>query len=688
MQKKTVLILHSCKEQIKLLDFPVFYQTFDPDLRLVKNGGGVVDESGNDIFFTIHGTKKKLPHRIVHYDGCTGRLITRINFLSLQTNQEVKLDLYYGRKSPGELENPFTDCGDDIIFEYYDYIESKDHQHKIANTKLIFDDQITVEAWIHCDKQEVESIQPLVSLWRPLEDFGSIAGFDASNIDGLDSRGYFGAVFDGRYVYFSPQHYEGRLEHGVVLRLDTQGDFYDPTSYTAYNADGTDGLHTCGFYGAAFDGHYVYFVPRQDYSGYHSRVLRYDTNKPFNSVKSWEAFDVGYPFSKQGVVFDGQFLYFCPGFSGDVATEENYSAKVLRFDTLAEFKNPNSWQIFDASGTSRLEVGCFDGGGFDGCSIYFAPLMNGISLKYDTSLPFEDPTAWCAYDAKQNHQMGMCVGIVFDGKFMYYMPYGHGKVVRYNTLGYFQDPKSWQAFDVNEAGVLDSPGFDGGVFDGRYVYFIPFISKQQTSEIEFHSHLLRYDTLKPFDEPNSWDTKDTCRADGISTIGYNAGAYDGRFIYLAPWRDGTADGGIHGRILRIDTLGDQASFSLRAGDYGHNGGLCAAVIGPSFRVNSSNGHCYNAFVPQPMEEGWHYLVGVFNGKRICLFLDGIMIRSCEAAGQVMQASVPLEIGHMADGASDFTGDVVAVRVSKTARSEDWISAAYREFRAWMKDEKN
>ena len=67
---------------------------------------------------------------------------------------------------------------------------------------------------------------------------GDFAAFDASWTDGLHSAGYFGAVFDGRYVYFSPEQIKsgGRGadnkrtvydddQHGVVLRYDTHAPF-------------------------------------------------------------------------------------------------------------------------------------------------------------------------------------------------------------------------------------------------------------------------------------------------------------------------------------------------------------------------------------------------------------------------------------------------------------------------------
>src|SRR5689334_12749624 len=77
--------------------------------------------------------------------------------------------------------------------------------------------------------------------------------------------------------------------------------FYQPTdsqfnvssSWNAINVDNIDGLNTVGYFGAVFDGQrFIYFVPyRNSALVYHGRVLRYDTNRPFNLSSSWNAFD-------------------------------------------------------------------------------------------------------------------------------------------------------------------------------------------------------------------------------------------------------------------------------------------------------------------------------------------------------------------------------------------------------------
>ena len=53
-------------------------------------------------------------------------------------------------------------------------------------------------------------------------------------------------------------------------------------------------------------------------------------------------------------------------------------------------------------------------------------------------------------------------------------------------------------------------GYDGGFFDGRYIYYVPFLEEHtglKNQKLKFHSQALRYDTQKPYDDPASWRMK-------------------------------------------------------------------------------------------------------------------------------------------------------------------------------------
>lgn len=534
-----------------------------------------------------------------------------------------------------------------------------------------YPDQLTVSAWVRADDDRAEGLQVIASQWRLRQSFDRFAGFDASHINGLETSGYFGAVFDGRHIYFCPElHPDGG--HGVVLRYDTHADFHDPSAYQAHDANPTDGLETRGYYGGVFDGNFVYFIPRHCDGYNHSHLLRYDPRRDFRDPASWSAFDFGERQDHQGAAFDGRYIYFCPGYRQDQEGKSRLSGRVIRYDTHAEFYDPNSYQRFDAEGLDGLAVGCYDGGAFDGRHIYFIPLSTGIALRYDTHRPFAKASSWQTRDGG-SIGLGMCVGSVFDGRYLYYVPYGdgQGRVVRFDTEGDFQSLEAWTMFDAGVTDGLDTRGFDGGFFDGRYVYFVPFFF-----DGHFHARWLRYDTQMPFENPEAWAAHEAPSAHGVRIVGYNGGAFDGRFFYAAPWRSRwgktMAEWDIHGRIARYDTLGDEGAFSLRYCDYGHNGGLCAAVPGPAFLVNTAQG-IRSIATHRPLAPGRHHLAGVYDGVSLKLYIDGKTAAERTATGALLDCQAPIVTGRIEGGGGLFRGEIEQVVVARDAK---WIKKTW------------
>lgn len=542
--------------------------------------------------------------------------------------------------------------------------------------------QLTVEAWVKGEEQRPEVLQALVSQWAPLDTLNTFDAYDAGHTSGLDTTGFLGAVFDGRYVYFSPQH--GREDRqGVALRYDTHGAFKDAASWLGFDAGHIDGLNTKGYYGAIFDGRYVVYVPRRSPEAYHTRTLRYDTREAFDDPAAWEAYDVGLPMSCQSGAFDGRYIYFAPGTS----KERGKESRVIRFDTQGPFKAESSWRVFDADKTAGLKTKDFDGALFDGRYVYFAPLSYGAPLRYDTTLPFDDASSWSAFDATP---LGMerCVGLVFDGRHLYFCSYNTPGIVRYDVRAPFDNAASWSAFDVHAIPGLTWEGYDGGFFDGRYVYFVPFLDQSTGIEgqrLMFHAELVRYDTQGAFDDPASWQMKDVGDTDGLNTVGYNAGAYDGRYFYCAPWHDGEAYHGSgkivgHGRVLRYDGVGNRATFSLRYCDIGHNGGLNGAVPGPRFIVNTDKGArsvaAYKALAP-----GWHHLVGVFTGEKMQLFVDGALANERAADGTLVQTDMEVTLARIQGGLGYFKGTIDEVNLFDVAKSATWVRERHDELKA-------
>jgi len=526
-------------------------------------------------------------------------------------------------------------------------------------------DQITVEARVHTEVSRPEAMQALVSKWSPKRDPDASAAFDAGETDGLDAKGYFGAVFDGRHVYFCPEIHEDGSTHAVVLRYDTHADFKDPSSYEAYDARNAAGLDTRGYYGGIFDGQHVYFVPRQiDGAAGHSRLLRYDPTQPFKAPGAWDAHDIGEAHTSQSGGSDGRYIYLSPGF-WDPGEESLQCSQVIRFDTQADFHSASSYARAEIDGVDGLGAANFDGAAFDGRYVYFVPLYKAIVARYDTAADFEEPASWQAFSAA-SQGMGHCVGAIFDGRHLYFVPYGHGTVVRFDTEGDFHSPAHWSSFEAGCVDGLSTWGFDGGFYDGRFVTFLPFISYLEDGGYVLHGNFLRYDPVAPFDDPDSWSARDLAQTDGLQTVGFNGGAFDGRFFYAAPWRSRVGRGpgniGANGRVLRVDTLGTQGSFSLRYSDYGHNGGLCAAVPGPSFLVNTVDG-VRNVAAHRSLPAGRHVLKGVYGQGKIQLYIDGALAAEREAEGQIQNCDVPVTVGHLQDGMAQFHGAVEEVHIT-------------------------
>jgi hypothetical protein len=558
------------------------------------------------------------------------------------------------------------------------------------NDKLDITDAITVEAWVDVKEARAETIVSLVAKWRVNEQWGDFAGYDAGHTDAMDTTGFFGCVFDGRYIYFAPQH-DHETRHGKVLRYDTHGDFKAAQSWSTYDAGQTDGLNTKGYYGAVFDGRYIIFPPRRDPDGFHSRALRYDTQGDFKDSASWFAYDIGVDNSSQSAAFDGRYIYMNPGQRAEqrvqgAADDDSpkvtgmsaeqvllASGNIIRYDTQGDFKSPENWTTYDAANTGGLNTRDFDGACFDGRHIYFAPLAYAAALRYDTHGDFHDQTNWQAYDCAVRFGMKRNVGAIFDGRYVYYVPYGACPVaVRYDTQGDFTDDSAWQAYELNRTGGI-TIGYDGAFFDGRFIYYIPYWNEDQT----LHGVMLRYDTTRDFNDPASWSCHDATHTDGIYTGGFNGGASDGRYLYCAAWMQdevftGRIGGG--GGMLRYDTTGDAASFDLRFCDLGHNGGLCAALPGARFLVNTDRGPISIA-ANQPPQPGRHHVAGVYDGQTIRLYIDGELVNEQPASGRIVTNDTPISIGDRR-----LAGRIHAVRVSRVARSQAWLRTHYNNLR--------
>jgi len=390
----------------------------------------------------------------------------------------------------------------------------------------------------------------------PFTDLSNWTAYDAGRSSGLTTRGYFGAAHDGRHVYFAPCRTDEF--HGCVLRYDSSRPFTSQAAWEGYDAGSVDGLDTRGYSQAVSDGRYVYFVPFATKQGRHARILRYDNQGDFSSASSWSVFDgmsvagrrsMGYV----DAVFDGRYVYFVP-----FGYKPFAHANVLRLDTRGDFTSRSAWKNYDASRTGGLTTTGYYGGGYDGRYVYFVPFNDGKSfhgrvLRYDTRSNFSAAASWEAYDAGRTDGLATIgyKGAVYDGRYMYFVPFRageriHTRVLRYDTQSAFGSASSWSAYDASRTNGLLAKGYVGAEYDGRYIYFVPYSGDNNV----FHACFLRYDTREGFKDESSWLAFEASNVDGMTTKGYKFSTFDGRYIYFAPYNDGRQ---FSGKALRYDT---------------------------------------------------------------------------------------------------------------------------------------
>jgi hypothetical protein len=375
---------------------------------------------------------------------------------------------------------------------------------------------------------------PAASTYNDLGDRTKWATFDLTSVNG-SARGFRGAAFDGRYVYFVPSDDAPPID-GVVARFDTQGNFAAGTSWSFFDAT-TVNTKSQGFVGATFDGRYVYLVPFSNAYGVTDGVVtRYDTQASFTSGSSWSTFDTATVNASatgfSGAAFDGRYVYFAPNYNGVI------DGVIARYDTQATFASSTSWSTFDITSVDANAKG-FPGAVFDGRYLYLVPGdARGLIARYDTQAPFATATSWATFDTTNvdANAKGFHAG-AFDGRYLYFTPWYngtaiHGVVARYDSQASFGAASSWSTFDTT---TLNSGarGFLVAAFDGRYLYLEPYYNTTYDGVVP------RYDTLAPFASAASWSTFDIATVNAKAT-GFYGAAFDGRYLYFVPNGNGAS----------------------------------------------------------------------------------------------------------------------------------------------------
>jgi hypothetical protein len=363
--------------------------------------------------------------------------------------------------------------------------------------------------------------------------------FDASSLVADDDACFEGGAFDGRYVYFAPCSPSNLGDPIVIARYDTQHSFSDPGAWSSLDLETLDS-RMAGFAGAVFDGQYVYLVPYADVPTMptipDAILARYDTRSSFEDAGSWSTFDItavsaGYGLGEGGGAFDGRYVYLLG------------QDTVARVDTQASFEAPSSWSSFS---TQTIGAGCLVGAVFDGRYLYFVPACGSPrfsipAVRYDTTADFGATESWSIFDVaallpaadQQAAQTGEAYeyqGGAFDGRYVYFAPEQGNYVVRYDTATTsFGSAASWAIFDTSTVNPPTGT-FLGATFDGRYVYLSPNANGPLLGT--------RYDTTSDFTAAPSWSTFDiTTLPPPVSHVGtaYFAGAvFDGQYVYYVP----------------------------------------------------------------------------------------------------------------------------------------------------------
>ncbi len=160
-------------------------------------------------------------------------------------------------------------------------------------------------------------------------DITAAAAWTTFDTIALNAQATFaGGAFDGRYLYLAP------MGGAPIMRYDTTADFATMASWSSFDPTAlAQGAMT--FAGAGFDGRFVYFVPSANDGSDSGDVVRYDTTADFATASSWTAFDTttldSTASSYYGAVFDGRYMYFEP---------YNIDGAFARFDAVEPAAEP------------------------------------------------------------------------------------------------------------------------------------------------------------------------------------------------------------------------------------------------------------------------------------------------------------------------------------------------------------
>ena len=184
---------------------------------------------------------------------------------------------------------------------------------------------------------------------------------------------YSNASFDGRYIYFTPWHSD------TFVRFDTQGTFTTAGDWSQMNMSTVQGGSEVNnaYTNGSFDGRYVYFSPY-----WSDTFVRFDTQGVFTTTDDWDRMSMSTAQGGAtlddayfGASFDGRYVYYTP----------RDSDTFVRFDTQGVFTTAGDWSQINmstAQGGATLDIS-YRGSAFDGRYVYYVPHYSDTFVRFE-----------------------------------------------------------------------------------------------------------------------------------------------------------------------------------------------------------------------------------------------------------------------------------------------------------------
>jgi hypothetical protein len=172
--------------------------------------------------------------------------------------------------------------------------------------------------------------------------------------------------------------------------------------------------------------------------------------------------------------------------------------------------------------------------------------------------PFATVARWKTFDFQKAGMPSAYRGAIYDQRYVYFLPSPwSARIARYDPTLPFDDATSWVVVDISSTlQPVTNRGFAGGAFDGRYIYLPP----ARQGSIFITPEVVRYDTTLPITDAASWSKFAVSVAPDRSFAG---ATFDGTYLYLVPNLELSGPG--QKSIVRYDTrapFGEPASWSM------------------------------------------------------------------------------------------------------------------------------